>query len=131
MSRVVCDVVVIGGGIVGMSIAYQLAKRGGGRVVVLEKGAAVAEGSTEASSACLRLRYTHDEVVQLARAGLEIYRRWPEFTGRTGKEDADSAGAAPTPLLESGLEPEPAPVKPTTWAIHRPDEDEREAEALL
>ena len=35
-------------------------------------------------------------------------------------------GTAPTPLLESGLEPEP-----TTWAIRRPDEDERESEALL
>jgi glycine/D-amino acid oxidase-like deaminating enzyme len=74
-------VIVIGGGIVGMSIAYQLARRGGGRIVVLEKGAGVAEGSTGASSACLRLRYTHDEVVRLASAGLEMYRRWPEFTG--------------------------------------------------
>ena len=49
-----------------------------------------------------------------------------DYTGRTPKEDTDSAGPAPTPLLESGLEPEP-----TTWSIRRPDEDEREAEALL
>jgi sarcosine oxidase subunit beta len=75
------DVVVIGAGIVGLSIAYQLARRGGGRIVVLEKGAGVAEGSTGASSACIRLRYTHDEVVRLAQAGMQIYRRWPEFTG--------------------------------------------------
>ena len=52
-----------------------------------------------------------------------------DYTGRTPKEDADSAGPAPTPLLESGLEPEPA--KPTTCAIRRSDEDEREAEAPL
>ena len=75
------DVVVIGGGIVGLSIAYQLARRSSRRVVVLEKGAAVGEGSTGASSACLRLRYTHAETIRLAQAGLEIYRRWPEFTG--------------------------------------------------
>ena len=54
-----------------------------------------------------------------------------DYTGRTPKEATDSAGPAPTPLLESGLDPEPAPVKPTTWSIRRPDEDEREAEALL
>jgi glycine/D-amino acid oxidase-like deaminating enzyme len=75
------DVVVVGAGIVGLSIAYQLARRGGGRVVVLEKGAGVAEGSTGASSACIRLRYTHGEVIRLAQAGMAIYRRWPEFTG--------------------------------------------------
>ncbi len=54
-----------------------------------------------------------------------------DYTGRTAKEDAEPAGVAPTPLLESGLEPEQAPAKPTTWAIRRPDEDKREAEALL
>ena len=54
-----------------------------------------------------------------------------DYTGRTAKEDEDSAGASPTPLLESGLDPEPEPAKPTTWTLRRPDEDEREAEALL
>ena len=49
-----------------------------------------------------------------------------DYTGRTPNEDTGSAEIAPTPLLESGLEPEP-----TTWSIRRPDEDEREAEALL
>ncbi len=75
------DVIVIGAGIIGLSIAYQLARRGGGRVVVLEKGAGVAEGSTGASSACLRLRYTHSEVIRMAQAGLKMYQHWPEFTG--------------------------------------------------
>jgi glycine/D-amino acid oxidase-like deaminating enzyme len=75
------DVIVIGGGIVGLSIAHQIARRSSQRVVVLEKGAGVAEGSTGASSACLRLRYTHGEVIQLSRAGLNIYQRWRQFTG--------------------------------------------------
>jgi sarcosine oxidase subunit beta len=89
------DVIVIGAGIVGLSIAYQLARRGGGRIVVLEKGAGVAEGSTGASSACLRLRYTHNEVIRLAQAGLEIYKRWGQFTGL----DAPRAGFAHTGVL--------------------------------
>lgn len=81
--RRLADVIVIGGGIVGLSIAYQLGRRSGGRVVVIEKGTSVATGSTGASSACIRLRYTHSEVIRLARAGMAIYRQWSDFTGLT------------------------------------------------
>ena len=81
MATETADVVVIGGGIVGMSIGYQLARRQAGRVVVVEKATTVAAGSTGASSAILRLRYTHDEVVRLAAAGLETHRNWGAFTG--------------------------------------------------
>jgi glycine/D-amino acid oxidase-like deaminating enzyme len=69
---------VVGAGIVGLSIAYQLARHRAGRVSVLEKGPEVAEGSTGASSAVLRQRYSHDEVVRLARDGVAAYRSWPE-----------------------------------------------------
>ncbi len=75
------DVVVIGGGIIGMSLGYQLARRRAGRVVVLDKASTVAAGSTGASSAILRLRYTHDQLVRLAGVGLEIQRNWGAFTG--------------------------------------------------
>jgi glycine/D-amino acid oxidase-like deaminating enzyme len=75
------DAVVVGAGIVGLSIAYQLARHRAGRVSVLEKGPEVAEGSTGASSAVLRQRYSHDEVVRLARDGVAAYRSWPEWTG--------------------------------------------------
>ncbi|MET0697043.1 MAG: FAD-dependent oxidoreductase, partial [Acidimicrobiia bacterium] len=43
------DVVVVGAGIIGSSIAYQLARHGVGRVVALDKGKGPAEGSTGAS----------------------------------------------------------------------------------
>jgi glycine/D-amino acid oxidase-like deaminating enzyme len=76
-----CDVVVVGAGIVGLSIAYQLARHRAGRVMVLEKGAAVAGGSTGASSAVLRQRYSHPEVIQLARDGVAAYANWAAFTG--------------------------------------------------
>ena len=39
------DVVVVGAGIIGSSIAYQLARHEAGSVVVLDKGAGPAEGS--------------------------------------------------------------------------------------
>ncbi len=73
-------VVVVGAGIVGASIAFQLAKRGV-EVVALDKGLGPAEGSTGASSSICRCRYTHPEVVRLAFCGQEAYGNWGLFTG--------------------------------------------------
>lgn len=75
------DVVVIGAGIIGLSIAWQLARRSTLRIAVLEKGAGVGEGSTGASSAVCRFRYSLDEVVYLARDGINAYQNWSEYTG--------------------------------------------------
>jgi len=75
------EVVVVGSGIIGSSIAYQLARHGVGNVVALDKGKGPAEGSTGASSSIVRCRYTHPEVVRLAYHGQESYGNWSEFTG--------------------------------------------------
>ena len=73
------DIVVIGAGIVGMSIALQLARRTRARIVVVDKGLGPGEGSTGASSAVCRHRYTRTETATLARDGIFAYRHWPEF----------------------------------------------------
>ena len=75
------DVVVVGAGIIGLSIAYQLALRSSQRIVVLEKAANVGEGSTGASCAILRQRYTYPDAIRMARDGLGTYRNWAEYTG--------------------------------------------------
>lgn len=75
------DVVIAGAGIIGLSIAWQLARRSALSIVVLEKGADVGEGSTGASSAVCRFRYSVDQVVFLARDGINAYRNWQAFTG--------------------------------------------------
>jgi glycine/D-amino acid oxidase-like deaminating enzyme len=80
MSRNV-DVLIAGGGIVGMSVAFQIARRAKCSVMVVDKGAGPGEGSTGASSAVCRFKYSHAEMVRLARDGIEAYRRWPEFLG--------------------------------------------------
>lgn len=73
------DIVIIGAGIIGMSSALQLSKRTKARIVVLEKGIAPGEGSTGASSAVCRYKYTHAQMVQLAKDGISAYQNWKEF----------------------------------------------------
>ena len=75
------DVVIVGAGIIGLSIAWQLVRRSALRIAVIEKGAAVGEGSTGASSAICRVRYSTDQMLLLARDGIDAYRHWGAFTG--------------------------------------------------
>ena len=75
------DVVIAGAGIIGLSIAWQLARRSKLSIAVIEKGAGVGEGSTGASSAICRVRYSVDETLLLARDGISAYRQWQAFTG--------------------------------------------------
>ncbi len=81
MARETADIVIIGGGIIGMSIAHQIARRSNLRVVVLEKGSGLGEGSTGGSSAITRQRYSKLESIRVARDGNIIWRNWAEYTG--------------------------------------------------
>jgi glycine/D-amino acid oxidase-like deaminating enzyme len=81
--RIAADVVIIGGGIIGMSVAYQIARRSTLSVVVLEKGVGLGEGSTGSSSAITRQRYTMAESVHIARDGNAVWRHWSDYTGLT------------------------------------------------
>jgi len=74
------DIVVIGAGIIGSSIAYQLARRTSDHIVVLDKGAGPSEGSTGASSAVIRTLYSQTNMVRLALGGQRAYRNWSDFT---------------------------------------------------
>jgi glycine/D-amino acid oxidase-like deaminating enzyme len=81
MARDTLDIAIVGGGIMGMSIAYQVARRSGLTVAVLEKGAGLGEGSTGGSAAITRQRYSHREQIRLARDGNVAFKNWPEYTG--------------------------------------------------
>ncbi len=74
------DVVVIGGGIMGTSIAWQLARRNAGRVVLLEK-ATIAAGASGWTGALLRRHYTNLPEATLAHQSHLIFRNWPEIVG--------------------------------------------------
>lgn len=74
------DVVVVGGGIMGASIARELARRGAGRVALFERGT-VAAGASGKTGALLRRHYSNRPEAVLAQRGWEVYANWPEAVG--------------------------------------------------
>jgi len=78
------DIVVVGAGVIGTSIAFHLAKRRAGRVLVLEKKH-VASGGTGRSSALIRMHYSFPPEVQLAVKSLEMFEHWREIVGEPGE----------------------------------------------
>lgn len=74
------DVVVIGGGCMGTSIAMHLAQRGVSRVTLVEKGA-LAGGATGRSSGIVRQHYSHPKLAELARRSLEYFSHFQEIVG--------------------------------------------------
>jgi glycine/D-amino acid oxidase-like deaminating enzyme len=77
------DFIVIGAGVVGASVAFHLARRGAGRVLVLERQLA-AQGGSSRSSALVRMHYTLPQEVQLALESLAIFTHWEDYVGRPG-----------------------------------------------
>ena len=74
------DVVVIGAGINGASIAYNLAQKGCRRVVVLEKYL-VASGGTGKSAAIVRQHYSTETLVAMVKRCRDIFEHFPEMVG--------------------------------------------------
>ena len=77
------DIVVLGAGVMGASIAFQLAKRKAGKIVVLEKDH-VGRGGSGRSSALIRMHYSYPPEVQLAVLSLKMFQNWKEIVGEPG-----------------------------------------------
>jgi len=76
------DVVIIGGGVIGCSIAYHLMRRAPSqRVVVLEREAMLGMGSTAKATGAIRYQFSTTENIRLTQLSLPIYRRFEEETG--------------------------------------------------
>lgn len=74
------DVVVLGGGSTGTSVAFQLARRRHGKVVLVERDT-VGAGPTAKSIGIIRLHYSHEPLIRLAARSLELFGRFEELTG--------------------------------------------------
>lgn len=74
------DVVIIGAGVTGASIAFNLAKRGVTNVVVLEKNF-VASGATGKSAACIRQHYSTEVTARMVLRSLEVFENFADVVG--------------------------------------------------
>ncbi len=63
------DVVIVGGGVIGASIAYHLSLRGAGRVIVLERDR-LGSGSTGKNAGGIRLQFSTEVNVRLSQRAL-------------------------------------------------------------
>lgn len=77
------DFVILGAGVMGASIAFQLARRKAGRIVILDKEH-VGSGASGRSSALIRMHYTFPPEVQLALVSLKMFQHWTEIVGEAG-----------------------------------------------
>ena len=85
------EVVVIGGGVIGTSIALHLARKGVDDVLLLEESR-VGTGASGKSSAQVRQHYSHPVLIRWAYQAVQVFHRFKETYGT-------DAGFVPTSYL--------------------------------
>lgn len=75
------SVVIIGGGVIGVSTAYHLAAAGVRDVVLLDKDA-LGAGSTCKAAGGVRAQFSDPTNVELGRRGLEVFARFGDLYGQ-------------------------------------------------
>src|SRR3954469_18141452 len=96
-----CDILIVGGGVMGTSIAWHLARRRVGRVMLLEKSF-LGAGSSGKSGAIIRQHYSNRLTAAMAQKSLRVFEHFDDLVGgppvftRTGMvivvNDRDRAG---------------------------------------
>jgi len=76
----VADVVIIGGGIIGLSIAYHLGLRKPGKILLLEKGQ-LGEGSTSRCVGGIRTQFSTEINILFSLESVKVFDRFEEEFG--------------------------------------------------
>ncbi len=74
------DVVIIGGGVVGCSIAYQLARRGQKDVLVLERET-VGAGTTSKAAGGIRAQFSTETEIRFSLDAIRVFERFQDEFG--------------------------------------------------
>jgi sarcosine oxidase subunit beta len=72
------EIVIIGGGVVGASVACHLAERGQTDVLVLDRAASLGEGSTGKATGGIRAQFETDINIRMSLYSLDFFRDWEQ-----------------------------------------------------
>src|SRR5947209_3546092 len=75
-----CDILIVGGGVMGTSIAWHLARRRAGRVMLLEKSF-LGAGSSGKSGAIIRQHYSNRLTALMAQKSLRVFEHFEDAVG--------------------------------------------------
>ncbi len=75
------DIVIIGGGCIGVSTAYYLAKGGAGKVVLLEREKFLGMGSTGRNAGGVRYQFSTEVNIRLSMYSLDVISHFEELFG--------------------------------------------------
>jgi len=81
------DAIIIGGGIIGMSVAFHLAREKYGQIVLLEKELFPGAGSTSKAAGGIRAQFSTKINVQMSMLSEKLFRRFKEDTGQEALYD--------------------------------------------
>jgi len=70
------ETVIIGGGVVGASIAYHLTERGAKDVLVLDRAHSLGEGSTGKATGGVRAQFETDVNIQMSLYSIDFFAKW-------------------------------------------------------
>jgi sarcosine oxidase, subunit beta len=70
------EIVIIGGGVVGASVAYHLAARGAKDILILEREASQGEGSTGKATGGVRAQFETEINIKLSLYSIDFFANW-------------------------------------------------------
>lgn len=77
------DVIIIGAGVIGAAVAFELAKTGK-KTLTVDRNSQVGHGSTAGSCACIRMHYSTFDGTAFAWEGFHYWRDWSDYLELTG-----------------------------------------------
>ncbi len=75
------DAVIIGGGIIGTSVAFYLSREKYGKIIVLEKEPLLGTGATAKAAGGIRAQFSTPINVKMGIFSEEVFRRFEDETG--------------------------------------------------